>query len=131
MTELFADTYFWLALLNPADANHQRVLNHPAAGRLVTSDAVRIEVMDALCKRRSRPLAIKFWRTTARNPNIYMAPVDTSLLQRSALLYESRPDKDWSLTDCISFVIMQDRGITDALTGDHHFEQARFTALLK
>jgi hypothetical protein len=46
-------------------------------------------------------------------------------------LYTSRPDKDWSLTDCISFVVMQDRGITDALTGDHHFEQAGFRALLK
>ncbi len=42
-----------------------------------------------------------------------------------------RPDKDWSLTDCISFVVMEEHGITDALTGDHHFEQAGFRALLK
>ena len=46
-------------------------------------------------------------------------------------LYANRTDKDWSLTDCISFVVMNERGITDALTGDHHFEQAGFAALLK
>jgi predicted nucleic acid-binding protein len=46
-------------------------------------------------------------------------------------LYAERPDKDWSLTDCISFVVMRHQGVTQALTGDHHFEQAGFTALLK
>jgi len=46
-------------------------------------------------------------------------------------MYQRRPDKNWSLTDCISFVVMQDHGITEALTGDHHFEQAGFVALLK
>jgi len=46
-------------------------------------------------------------------------------------LYAERPDKGWSLTDCISFVVMRQQGITQALTGDHHFEQAGFTALLK
>jgi uncharacterized protein len=54
-----------------------------------------------------------------------------ALWQRGIELYAERPDKGWSLTDCISFVVMQDRGITDALTADHHFEQAGFTALLK
>jgi len=46
-------------------------------------------------------------------------------------LYARRPDKSWSLTDCISFVVMTDRGLTEALTGDHHFEQAGFRALLR
>jgi predicted nucleic acid-binding protein len=46
------------------------------------------------------------------------------------VFYESRPDKAWSLTDCISFVVMNQHGLTEALTGDHHFEQAGFTALL-
>lgn len=56
------------------------------------------------------------------NERLYDAGID---------LYRARPDKDWSLTDCISFVVMQVRGITDALTGDLHFEQAGFRALLK
>jgi len=51
--------------------------------------------------------------------------------RRGIDLYSRRPDKDWSLTDCISFVVMADRGISEALTGDHHFEQAGFVALLK
>jgi predicted nucleic acid-binding protein len=46
-------------------------------------------------------------------------------------LYRGRPDKEWSLTDCISFVVMGERSLTEALTSDHHFEQAGFTALLK
>ena len=50
---------------------------------------------------------------------------------RGVALYAERPDKDWSLTDCISFVVMRKMDITEALTGDRHFEQAGFTALLK
>ena len=50
---------------------------------------------------------------------------------RGVALYAERPDKDWSLTDCISFVVMRTMDITEALTGDRHFEQAGFTALLK
>jgi predicted nucleic acid-binding protein len=53
------------------------------------------------------------------------------LFRRGFDLYADRPDKEWSLTDCISFVVMTDRRITDALTGDHHFEQAGFVAILK
>lgn len=56
------------------------------------------------------------------------APV---LFDAGVRLYRERPDKDWSLTDCISFVAMEERGIREALTGDHHFEQAGFVALLK
>ncbi len=52
-------------------------------------------------------------------------------LERGVDLYARRPDKAWSLTDCISFVVMADRKLTEALTGDHHFEQAGFLALLK
>jgi predicted nucleic acid-binding protein len=62
-----------------------------------------------------------------------MIIVETSgkLFRTGVAFYSRRPDKDWSLTDCISFVVMRDRGITEALTGDHHFEQAGFKALLK
>ena len=54
----------------------------------------------------------------------------SELFERGLALYNARPDKEWSLTDCISFVVMADEGLTDALTGDRHFEQAGFTALL-
>jgi len=58
-------------------------------------------------------------------------PLSDESFDRGASFFAARPDKDWSLTDCISFVVMQERGITDALTADHHFEQAGFVALLK
>jgi len=56
--------------------------------------------------------------------------LSTEVFSRGLLLFDSRADKEWSLTDCISFVVMEDRGLTDALTADHHFEQAGFRALL-
>jgi hypothetical protein len=58
-------------------------------------------------------------------------PASRELFDSGWALYQDRPDKDWSLTDCISFVAMRERGIIEALTGDHHFEQAGFRALLK
>jgi len=58
-------------------------------------------------------------------------PLSEALLARGMALYRQRPDKAWSLTDCISFVVMGDERLTEALTGDHHFEQAGFAPLLK
>ena len=65
------------------------------------------------------------------DPSVTVIPASEGLFNRGRELFRSRPDKDWSLTDCISFVIMQDHGLRDALTGDHHFEQAGFVALLR
>lgn len=58
-------------------------------------------------------------------------PANVEIFERGVELYHSRLDKQWSLTDCISFVVMSEEGIAEALTGDHHFEQAGFVALLK
>ena len=65
------------------------------------------------------------------DPDALIVPGDDSLWERGRILFAQRPDKQWSLTDCISFVVMQDRGITEALTADHHYEQAGFVGLLK
>ena len=64
------------------------------------------------------------------NPNITITAASAELFERGCRLYADRPDKDWSLTDCISFVVMEEKAITEALTADHHFEQAGFNALL-
>jgi predicted nucleic acid-binding protein len=58
-------------------------------------------------------------------------PASPELFQRGVELFRARPDKEWSLTDCISFVVMTEKGLSEALTGDRHFEQAGFHALLK
>jgi len=63
--------------------------------------------------------------------NTVIHPAHHDLFQQGLTLYKRRPDKDWSFTDCISFAVMQAEGLTEALTADHHFEQAGFTALLK
>jgi hypothetical protein len=65
------------------------------------------------------------------DPDVELIPPDPALFELGIDLYSRRPDKAWSLTDCISFVVMTQRQITDALTGDHHFEQAGFRALLR
>jgi hypothetical protein len=64
------------------------------------------------------------------SPRTRIVPLDSRLLQRGLDLFAERPDKNWSLTDCISFVVMQDEGLTEAFTGDGHFEQAGFKVLL-
>lgn len=63
------------------------------------------------------------------DPRAVVVSADTELFDRGVMLYTCRADKFWTLTDCISFIVMEDRGIRDALTGDHHFEQAGFTIL--
>jgi uncharacterized protein len=131
MTEAFADTFYWVALLNPRDAHHQRATECPLPDRLVTTGAVRVEVMDAMCDRRLRGSAARFWAEVASDPTVTLVPADDVLWERAVTLYSKRLDKDWSLTDCVSFVVMADRGIRTALTADHHFEQAGFEIAFK
>jgi predicted nucleic acid-binding protein len=130
MTEYFADTFYWLAILNPHDAHRETVLQWDAPGRLVLTDAVRLEVTDAFSVRRLRPLALQFLDRTVVPPTV-VVPTDDHHLARAVDLFRRRPDKDWSLTDCVAFVVMADRNIRTALTADHHFEQAGFEIALK
>lgn len=74
---------------------------------------------------------MQLFRVLQNQKELTIVPASRQLLDEGVALYESRPDKDWSLTDCISFVVMQRIGISEALTADHHFEQAGFLALLK
>jgi predicted nucleic acid-binding protein len=111
------------------DAYHEQAMQIVLPGPLVTSQAVQIEVMDALCERRVRALASRFWTESNGDPELVIIPLDQDLLVRAADLYQSRDDKDWSMTDCVSFEIMRQRTISDALTADHHFEQAGFRCL--
>ena len=64
-------------------------------------------------------------------PNVKVVSVDSALLRRAIDFYHSRGDKEWGLTDCISFIVMEDNGLTEALTTDEHFQQAGFRALLR
>ncbi len=101
-----------------------------SATELVLTDAVATELCNALASF-DRPAAIKFVRGCQANPKVTTVQIDSDLFARSFDLYSTRLDKDWSLTDCISFTVLGGRGITLAATSDHHFEQAGFVALLR
>jgi len=129
---LFVDTVYWLALINPRDAWHVRATEWATeiAEPLVTTDPVLTEVADALCRADRRAWAISAIRNVRADPQITTVPGSTDLFSRGFDLYAGRQDKDWSLTDCISFVVMNERGLDRALTADTHFIQAGFRALL-
>lgn len=131
MTEVFVDSSFWLAMLNPGDVLHERANQVVRPPRMITTQAIQLEVMDALSSPRHRDLAIQFWQESNSNPDVVVVLLDEDLESRAVAFFAKHRDKAWSLTDCISFVVMRDRGITDVLTGDHHFEQAGFHVLLK
>lgn len=134
MKTVFADTFYFLALLNPSDRGHARAVAFTTnnAFRLVTTDWVLTELADGLA--RSPIGRSEFLSTLAdlrADDSVTIVSCDRTMLERGIQLYAARPDKEWSLTDCISFVVMQDEAMTEALTGDHHFEQSGFVALLK
>jgi predicted nucleic acid-binding protein len=97
----------------------------------VTTDFVLVEVGDALCRQGNRDVFGRFYRWIHEQPGTTIVPATRQLPADGVHLYNHRRDKDWPLTDCISFVVMEDEGILEALTGDRHFEQAGFKALLK
>ena len=101
-------------------------------GRLVTSAFVLLEFADGCDTLPHRRAIVRQAIDELRNnSNVVIHPCTDELFQEGWSLYEQRPDKEWSLTDCISFVVMQSQRITEALTGDRHFEQAGFSALLR
>jgi uncharacterized protein len=132
MTLLFADTFYFIALLNPDDEAHDAAEQFSTAPdvRLVTTVWVLTELADGLATHDSRRLFADFLETLETDPRAEVLPPGEDLWRRGIDLYARRPDKQWSLTDCISFTAMSNRGITDALTGDHHFVQAGFRTLL-
>lgn len=132
MNEIFADTFYFLALLNRHDEHHAQAVR--AAGdlpfRLVTTHWILAEVADALSEPRLRVRVARFIRGTLANQAIEVVSDPLNWFEAGLLLYAQRADKSWSLTDYISFAVMEARGIRQALTADHHFAQAGFVALL-
>jgi len=98
---------------------------------LVTTTWILTELADGLARTPDRHLFQSILADLTREPSAIIVPPSQELFERGVQLYITRPDKRWSLTDCISFQVMEERKITEALTADHHFEQAGFVALLK
>jgi predicted nucleic acid-binding protein len=132
MNAVFADTFYFLALVNERDAAHARAVQFdPSAQVLITTAWVLTEVGDALSAPENRPAFLQLLATLQDSPDARIIGPTGELFQRGVELFRQRLDKEWSLTDCISFVAMKDERVADALTGDRHFEQAGFRALLK
>jgi predicted nucleic acid-binding protein len=133
MSVVFADSFYFIALSNPSDSYHAAAVlaSESISSGLITTHYVLIESADALCAPWLRAEVAGFLHQLESDPSIKIIGPHSSLYDRGLDLYAHRPDKSWSLTDCISFVVMADHGVTEALTGDHHFEQAGFRALLR
>lgn len=133
---LFLDSAYPIALASIGDQHHAAAMQVGAqvkaiSARMITTRAVLLEIGNALAKPGFRTVAVELLRTFEHDPQIEVVSLDDSLYQRGFELFGSREAKTWSLTDCISFVVIRERGLNDALTSDQHFEQAGFTALLR
>jgi hypothetical protein len=131
----FADTSFWIAISRRHDQYHQRAVAwHQFVLRnkvpLVTTEAVLWEWLNALSHASTRAIAAEGYRRTRADSHIEVVPFQPELTAGALELYRTRNDKDWSLTDCLSFVVMQRRGLMEALTTDRHFEQANLKPLM-
>jgi predicted nucleic acid-binding protein len=133
MSLVFADSFYFVARLNRNDQFHERALHFtlPSSARLITTEWVLAEVADALAKSDFRPHLREVFRDLKGSTSSEVIAASTESFDRALEFYHQRRDKEWSFTDCTSFLAMHDRGIREALTGDHHFEQAGFIALLK
>jgi uncharacterized protein len=132
MNAVFADTFYFLGLLNRADESHSRCAAYAREyrGAVVTSAYVLVEVADGLAMPQHRVQTARFIQALQTHARVRIVPASQTLLGRGLEFYAARPDKEWSLTDCISFLVMADETMREALTGDRHFQQAGFVALL-
>ena len=133
MNILFADTSFYVAALSARVVNHNRAreLGQGFRGRVCTTEYVLLEVATFFCAAANRAVFLELLRSLENDPATKVIPASAELWRRGIDLFAARMDKDWSLTDCISFEVMKEHDIVEALTADHHFEQAGFVALLK
>jgi uncharacterized protein len=134
--QYFVDTGFLIALAAPRDRLHaqalslaQRVRDDEAS--LLTTRAILLELGAALSGLRHRAIAADMLRAIEADPAIEIVGLDDALYSDALEIFAQHQDKEWSLTDCVSFVVMRARGVDQALSADHHFQQMGFAALLR
>ncbi len=133
---IFADTGFFIAQLKPRDELHLRARDWAVwiaqnQTLILTTEFVLIELGDALSAPADRAKYHAALLSLLGVKQIEIVSASPDWFQKGVAFHKARPDKEWSLTDCISFVVMQERGISCALAYDHHFEQAGFESLLR
>lgn len=135
MQKVFVDTAAWIALLNVSDMLHncaEQVMSKLLQQKtlLVTTEFVLLEVADALSSPTIRVKTINFINGLRQLRILQIVPISHELFINGWTLYSQRSDKGWGLTECISFVVMNQQQITTAFTSDRHFEQAGFVKLM-
>jgi predicted nucleic acid-binding protein len=135
VNRVFADTFYWVALIHRKDASNGAVLEFSrtlGSAVLVTTDEVLTEVL-AFCSsdQSLRREAVITVRGILAARNVRVIPQSHASFLDGLALYEDRPDKGYSLADCISMQIMHREGLTDVLSNDRHFEQEGFRALFR
>jgi predicted nucleic acid-binding protein len=133
--EVFLDASYAVALSSSRDLHHARAVAlaerlKQAGTQLLTTRAVVLEIGNALARLRHREAAIRLPEAIESDPQVEIVALSDDLYRQAFDLYRSRPDKEWGLTDCVSFTVMRDRGLVEALTADEHYRQAGLRALL-
>ncbi len=136
MREVFADSGYLVAMYDPRDVLHQKARDVTAwlgSALIVTSEMVLVEFLNHVSKggELARRTAVDAERIMRTNPDVHIEPQTGRLFRAAVDLYANRLDQRWSVTDCASFLIMEERGITDVLAHDRDFVQAGFRALLR
>lgn len=136
MKQVFADTFYWVALANPKDHWHERAKTLTkllGSVQIVTTDEVLVEFLTQLVGHEVslRAKAVALTRSVRADPHITVIPQTRTTFDAGLALYEARRDKTYSLTDCISMQTMRAAGINEVLTYDEHFAQEGFRALFR
>ena len=134
--KVFLDTAYAIALSVESDEHHDRAEEladqlEAEATHLVTTRAILLEIGNALSKKRYRKAAVELLDALEQDPQVEIVSLSEELYEQALELFRNRPDKEWGLVDCVSFVVMRERGLTEALTTDEHFKQAGFRPLLR
>lgn len=132
---IFLDTHGWLAVLNATEALHAQALAlwlelMRQGNQVVLTDWVIAETGNGLARSGTKNRFAQVVQEMMEAPSVEVVVVDHDLLRRALSSYAKYTDNTWGLVDCASFIVMQERGITEAFTSDHDFEQAGFTCLL-
>jgi len=135
MNDVFLDTSYAIALSSPKDAHHAKAVVlaqqlEDAGTQIVTTVGVVLEIGNALSRLRYRKAAVALLSALESDAKIEVVSASEELCGQAFELFQQRMDKEWGMTDCLSFVVMSEREITAALTADDHFRQAGFQALL-
>jgi len=136
MEAIFMDSFAWIAAINKSDNYHEiclsileELLNNQA--KLITTNYVLVETINALSKVEYRKTAIEFIDKLEKSPSVQIIRITDEIYNNAWTFYKQRMDKDWGITDCTSFEVMRAFNVKKAFTNDKHFEQAGYSLLVK